>query len=140
MAVKKNVVEVEKNVVEEESNVVEMANIEIQEEELLFPGGPSVKQIDAWKEKYGQIYMTEIDEEDAFIWRVLNRREFKEIMKLDDADAMYREERVCEKCILWPEGRTFTDMSEGKAGAPTVLAEQVMEKSGFSPKIVAIAL
>jgi hypothetical protein len=110
------------------------------QEEVLFPGGPTLKQVDEWKDKFGQVYMTEVDEDDAFIWRVLNRKEFKDIMKLDNADAMYREERVCEKCIIWPEGYTFVTMGDGKAGVPTILAEQIMEKSGFTPKTGPIAL
>lgn len=132
-------------------NQLEQANIEeqIQEQvieqtqeegEYLFPGGPTLKQIDDWKEKYGQIYMTEVDDEEVFIWRVLTRKEFKEIMGLENSDALYREERVCEKCILWPEGYTFDKISDGKAGVPTILAEQVMERSGFVPKTGPIAL
>jgi len=124
-----------KNVVEEE-----VTKVETQNEEAIFPGGPTMTQVDKWKEQYGQIYMTEVDDEDVFIWRVLSRKEFKDIMKLENADAMYREERVCEKCILWPEGYTFATMGDGKAGVPTVLAEQIMEKSGFAPKTGPIAL
>lgn len=127
-----------KSAVEEEAKVIIEEAVEV--EEVLFPGGPSIAQVDAWKEQFGQIFMTEVDDDDAFIWRVLNRKEFKEIMKLDNADAMYREERVCERCILWPEGYSFEAMSNGKAGAPTILAEQVMEKSGFTPKTGPIAL
>jgi hypothetical protein len=29
--------------------------------------------IDEWKQNYGQIFMTEVDDEDAFIWRALSR-------------------------------------------------------------------
>jgi len=33
---------------------------------------------------------------------------------------------------LWPEQYNFTSMSHGKAGTPSLLAEHIMNKSGFS--------
>lgn len=128
MATKKNVEEV----------VVEDVAVEV--EETIFENGPTVKEVDEWKGKYGQIYMTEVTDEDAFIWRALNRRDYKEIMKIEEVDGLYREEVVCEKCILWPSGLKFIDMSERKAGIPTILAEQIMDKSGFQSKSEAIPL
>jgi hypothetical protein len=124
----------------EETEVMEENITEAENDTILFEGGPTMKTVEEWKQLYGQIYMTEVTDEDVFIWRVLNRREFKEIMKLENADAMYREERICEKCILWPEGYIFTKMADGKAGVPTVLSEQVMDKSGFQAKSGAIPL
>jgi len=127
------------NLTEEE--VIEQAKAKMSEEvEYLFPEGPTMNQIDQWKEEYGQIYMTEVTEEDIFLWRILSRKEFKDIMKLGEADALYREEKVCEKCILWPEEYSFEEITNGKAGAPTVLAEQIMEKSGFNPRTGPVAL
>lgn len=110
------------------------------EQEALYSGGPAQVNIDKWKEEFGQVYMTEMDEDEIFIWRVLSRKEFKELMKIDNADAMYREERMTETCVLWPEGYNFTTISTGKAGIPTVLAEQIMERSGFAPKTGPILL
>jgi hypothetical protein len=126
--------------VAEEATVQDEITTKAAVEEAIYPGGPTQSQVDQWKELYGQIYMTEVDEDDAFIWRVLNRKEFKDILKIDGADAMYREERVCEACILWPEGYSFDNMAGGKAGVPTVLSEQIMEKSGFAPKTGPVAL
>lgn len=105
-----------------------------KKEELLFEGGPTIAQVEEWKRLYGAIYMTEFDDGEVFIWRPLNRKEFKEIMKIDGADSLYREERVCEKCIIWPENYDFMSMSLGKAGVPTMISEQIMEKSGFAAK------
>jgi hypothetical protein len=116
-------------------NEVEEANTD-----EIYPGGPTMATIDEWKQNYGQIFMTEVDDEDAFIWRALSRKEFKDIIKVDNADLLYREERVCNACILWPESYKFTDLTDGKAGIPTVLAEQIMDKSGFNPKSGAIPL
>jgi hypothetical protein len=105
-----------------------------KEKELLFEGGPSIDQVEEWKKQYGKIYMTEIDEGDVFIWRSLTRKEFKDIMKVEGADALYREERVCERTVIWPETYDFTSMAVGKAGVPTLISEQVMDKSGFVSK------
>lgn len=125
----------------EEEVIVKDEVVQMEEtDQSIYPGGPTQTQIDAWKVQYGQIYMTEVDEDEAFIWRVLNRKEFKDIMKIESADAMYREERVCESCLLWPEGYSFNELADGKAGVPTVLSEQIMEKSGFAPKTGPIAL
>lgn len=129
----------------EEAIITTPAGADTEEEdydpnEPVFIGGPTIAEIDAWKEQYGQVYLTEVDDDDLFIWHVINRKEFKEIMKIADADAMYREERICEKCVLWPAEYSFTSMESGKAGTPTVLAEQIMERSGFSTKTGPIPL
>lgn len=100
-------------------------------EELLFPDGPTMNQVEEWKSLFKDIYFTEFEEE-GFIWRCISRSEYKEVMKIQGADNFYKEERICEKCILWPEKYDFLTMKGGKAGIPTYLAEQVMEKSGFS--------
>lgn len=99
--------------------------------EPIFPNGPTQKQVDEWKSKFGSIFMTDVDD-DIFIWRTISRVEYKDIVKLKDADAMYREERMVEKCVLWPADYNFTSMSHGKAGTPSLLAEHIMNKSGFT--------
>lgn len=101
-----------------------------EQEELLFDDGPPMKKIAEWKSLYGDIYMTEVDT-DIFIWRPITRTEYKEILKVKNADALYREERMCDKCVLWPEDYNFLVMGSGKAGIPSLLSEQIIEKSGF---------
>lgn len=98
----------------------------------VFPGGPSRKMVEEWKMRFGDIYSTTIDEE-TYVWRTLTRTEYKEILKIKGADGLYREERICEKCVLWPIGYSHLQMAAGKAGVPTLLAEQIMDKSGFVP-------
>lgn len=105
-----------------------------KEKEVLFEGGPTLEEVDEMKETYGQIFMTEVDEGEVFIWRPLNRKEFKTIMAIEGADALYREERVCDKTVIWPPNYDFTAMTVGKAGIPTLISEQVMDKSGFVSK------
>jgi len=103
-------------------------------EEILFENGPTVNQIERWKSEYnGNVFMTEVDDNNVFIWRTINRLEYKGVIKNQNADALFREERICELCVLWPENYDFTKMNKGLAGAPSLIAEQVMDKSGFIP-------
>lgn len=107
--------------------------------ELLFPDGPTLAKIEEWKSLHGDIYLTEFDE-DIFVWRSLRRKEYKEVMKINGADQYYKEERVVDKVMLYPENYNFISMSSGKAGIPTLLSELVMEKSGFQAKTGAMKL
>lgn len=97
----------------------------------IFENGPTQNQIDEWKSRYGEIYVIEFDEE-RFIFRPLKRLEYKEVAKIKDADSLFKEERICEKCVLWPENYGFTAMSQGKAGYPSQLADYIFAKSGWN--------
>lgn len=109
-------------------------------EELLFPGGPSLNKVEEWKSQFnGEVYLTEFDEE-VFLWRPIKRKEYKEIAKIPNADSFYKEERISERCVLYPEGYNFIAMTGGKAGIPTLLAELIMEKSGFQAKTGAMKI
>lgn len=108
----------------------------------LFEGGPLMSQVQSWKKQFGavdsegnviqegEIYLTQIGE-DRFVWRPLNRYEYKEILALPNTDPLQREEIICQTCVLWPEGYNYEMMARGKAGIPALLAEQIMEASGF---------
>ena len=109
-------------------------------DETLFEDGPTLGEVEEWKSLFGQVYLTEFEDGEVFIFRTLNRKEFKDIMKLEAADSLYREERVSEKCVVWPKEYNFLSMSAGKAGVPSLISEQVMEKSGFSAITNAIML
>jgi hypothetical protein len=101
-------------------------------EEEVFPGGPARAEVEQWKARFGEVYSSQFDD-DVYIWRVMTRQEYKEILRIQKADAMYREERICERCVLWPRNYNHVMMTQGKAGIPTLLAEQIMDKSGFVP-------
>ena len=106
------------------------------DEERIFPGGPTKAQIAEWKAKYGRLYATNFGTEDnpeIYIWRTLSRLEFKELARSSNkADGMWKEERLVEKCVLWPP-ISGPNLNMLKAGIPTVLADQIMERSGFVP-------
>jgi hypothetical protein len=109
-------------------------------EELLFPGGPSLDKVEEWKSLHGgEVYLTEFDDE-VFLWRPIKRKEYKEVAKIQNADSFYKEERICERCVLFPENYNFMAMSSGKAGIPTLVAELIMEKSGFQAKTGAMKI
>lgn len=110
-------------------------------EEEIFEGGPTYNDLEKWKSMYnGEVYYTEFDDENMFVWRPIKRKEYKDIAKLQNADSFYKEERICEKAILFPEKYGFMNMSNGKAGIPTLLHELILEKSGFVAKTGAMKL
>lgn len=122
----------------EETTVVADDMFGADGKELLFPGGPTLDKVEEWKSLYqGEVYLTEFDD-DVFLWRPIKRKEYKEIMKVQNADSYYKEERICEKVVLFPENYSYMSMTAGKAGIPTLLAELVMEKSGFQAKTGAL--
>lgn len=108
--------------------------------ELLFPDGPTVEKVEEWKSLYNDsVYLTEFEEE-VFIWRPITRKEYKAVMKIPNADSFYKEERICEAVVLYPEAYNFMSMTSGKAGIPTMLSELVMARSGFETKTGALKL
>ena len=68
------------------------------------------------------------------------RKEYKDIAKIPNADQFYKEERICDKSILFPSNYGAMNMSVGKAGIPTLLSELILEKSGFVAKTGAMRL
>jgi len=108
----------------------------------IFPGGPLKSQIDSWKKQFaitdeegniikeGEIYVSKIGN-DYYVWRTLNRYEYKQIVNLPNTDPLQREEIICETCVLWPMGYNYEKMAKDKAGVPALLAQQIMEASGF---------
>ncbi|MEX3713560.1 tail chaperonin [Cytobacillus horneckiae] len=110
-------------------------------ESEIFPGGPTYNDLEKWKSMYnGEVYLTEFDEDNIFVWRPIKRKEYKDIAKLQNADNFYKEERICEKAMLFPANYGFMNMSTGKAGIPTLLHELILEKSGFVAKTGAMKL
>jgi len=71
-------------------------------------------------------YRTIINE-DEFIWRELTRREFKEIIEIEDP--FIRDERICEICVIQPKSYDFQNCH---AGIPATLAKEIIDISGFS--------
>lgn len=99
----------------------------------LFPGGPTKAQIQQWKKEWDgyDIFVTEILN-DTFVFRTLNRFEYKQLVSFVDINALQREETICNTVTLWPENYNYNKMATSKAGVPSTYAEIIMEKSGFT--------
>ena len=108
----------------------------------IFPGGPLVSQVTSWKKQFaitdasgnivreGEIYVTKVGNQ-YYVWRPLTRYEYKQIVNMPNPDPLQREELICETCVLWPENYNYEAMAKDKAGVPALLAQQIMEASGF---------
>lgn len=97
----------------------------------IFAGGPLESEILAWKKQFGRIYSTELDG-DIYIWRTINRFEYKEVMSAPNTNELMREEMICEVCVLFPYDYSYESMVNEPGGIPSMLSEQIMQKSGFT--------
>lgn len=69
-----------------------------------------------------------------YAYRLLTRREFREIQNSCDRDPVLFEELVCEKCVTaYPED--FPGLDDCFAGIPTTLCDIIMLQSGYSADI-----
>jgi hypothetical protein len=96
----------------------------------IFAGGPTRREVEEWKEKYRGVYFTPFDDE-VYVWRVLERNEYRELINDRELTTLDRQEKIVEKCVLFPRNYTREKMITGKAGVPSLLSEMIMEKSGF---------
>lgn len=99
----------------------------------LFEGGPGISQVDIWKKQFQKekIFHTQILDK-HFVFRTLNRFEYKQIVAIENIDALYREEIICHTCVLWPFNYDFKAMAADDSGYPSTLAQIIMENSGFT--------
>ena len=99
----------------------------------IFEGGPGVSQVEIWKKQFTKekIFHTQILEK-HFVFRTLNRYEYKQIVAIENIDALYREEIICKTCVLWPYNYDFKKMAKEDSGYPSTLAQIIMENSGFT--------
>jgi hypothetical protein len=99
----------------------------------IFEDGPGVSQIELWKKQYSRekIFHTQILDK-HFVFRSLNRFEYKQIVAIENIDALHREEVICTTCVLWPYNYDFKTMAAEDSGYPSTLAQIIMENSGFT--------
>jgi len=114
---------------------------DLDPKEELWPGGPTAARIIEWKQQYGDVYVTSITMDQHIIWRTMNRFEYKNHVKnieklgqsnqISQADiSMLNEELIAEMCILFPKFDR-NDLNSELAGVPSIIAQEVMEASGF---------
>ena len=107
-----------------------------------FPNAPSSEQIEAWKVQYGEVFVSGFSETDLYIWRALTRPEYVNLDTIasnpeTQIDRHKFEEMVCDACVLWKS--IDKPWSEGKAGTPTSLQEQILQHSNFlNPQAAAL--
>lgn len=94
-------------------------------------GGPTRKEIEGWKEKYGKnkVCMIVVSGE-IFIFRTLKRPEYREVLRDQDHTALDREEIFSEKCTLYPYDFS-TKSDKWDAGVCTILSDAIIDRSGF---------
>ena len=99
----------------------------------IFEDGPGISQVEIWKKQFTKekIFHTQILEK-HFVFRTLNRYEYKQIVAIENIDALYREEIICKTCVLWPYNYDFKIMAGEDSGYPSTLAQIIMENSGFT--------
>lgn len=99
----------------------------------IFAGGPSISQVELWKKQFGsnKVFHTQILDK-HFVFRTLDRYEYKQIVAIDNIDALYREEIICKTCTLYPFDYNFKKMAVEDGGYPSTLAQIIMENSGFT--------
>lgn len=89
--------------------------------------GPDLKLIIAEaKAKYGEVFSAEV-EDTLFLFRLLTRREYREILMVADTEDMIQE-IACQIAVIYPTGLNF---AQGDAGLPSLLAPQIIAESGF---------
>jgi len=109
--------------------------------EELWPSGPTVGSILAWKEKFGDVYVTSLTMDKHYVWRTMSRLEYRAMIKdmerltssgqLTAPEAqMYQEEYIASKCLLFPS-LNGEQLVQEMAGVATIIAQEVMDASGF---------
>lgn len=99
----------------------------------IFEGGPLESQINLWKKQYPDSSIIAIKiVNQMFVFRTLERTEYKNLVSIDKIDQLQREEVICETCTLFPSTYTWQEMARQKAGIPSTYATIIMEHSGFT--------
>lgn len=99
----------------------------------IYDSGPYMSQVEVWKKQYGEghVIHTQVVEK-HFVFRTLNRFEYKQIIAMQNVDALMREEIICSTCVLYPRNYNFKTMAAGEGGYPSTLSKIIMESSGFT--------
>jgi hypothetical protein len=93
---------------------------------------PKKSQIEAWKDRYKNVYISQIVEPDKFyVWRTLTRVEYKKLnanKEFDNPQAAY--EIMVETCLLYPQPTQAWRLNS-PAGWIDTLGKQIAFQSGW---------
>lgn len=101
--------------------------------------GPTRKEVEGWKSRHEHVYFTPFDGA-TFVWRTLNRPEYREIIRDTTLTALDREELFTERCVLFPYDFSLEKIKKSRAGIASLLSEMIMDKSGFVAQSAPIKL
>lgn len=122
-----------------EKLVEEVLEEEILEDEDVLENGPDEETIEELKGlTNGELYATRIIDQ-LFLWRPLKRKEYKDILNIENADTHFREERIADKCVVWPKNKSEL-IRNGRAGYATILFDVISSESGFTRDVQSIKL
>jgi hypothetical protein len=101
-----------------------------------FENAPTAQELEMFKQKHGDIFLSALSDDEVFIFKALTRRDHRainsEIAENKLASDQYEEE-VVKRCLLWQSIKSLED----KAGTIPSLFEQVMQNSNFlSPQLL----
>jgi len=101
------------------------------EEKLIFENGPSQKEVDEWKAKFGDVYSIALGGE-KYLYRPMRRFEYKQVMQISQTpdNKSYIEEKIAQICVIWPK-IDASKLSTLKAGTISTLVDLVMVASNF---------
>lgn len=118
-----------------------IADGDVNPDDPIFAGGPTKAEIDAWKQEFGEVYVTTIGLDQNFVWRILSRFEYRRLIKnleqqvasgqTTEVEAnLNNEELVTEMVLLHPK-LNKAQLAGSMAGVASIISQQAMEASGF---------
>lgn len=134
-------IKIEEDIVEQDEIPDDEEPDEIDPNEPIFENGPTYSMVEYWKDQFGDVYVTSFAPDNHIVWRTLTRFEYRTLVKalemsistgqVTQAEAnLNNEEQICEKCILFPQ-LTRPQLANEMAGVASIIAQEVMEASGF---------
>jgi len=95
----------------------------------------NIEVLKQWKNHYMNIFILDLGDKNIFIYRYLNRQEWRQLTTdpasgWDKLNELQREEKIVEKCLLFPK-YDITGKGRLPAGAFTMLSDQIQIQSMF---------
>ena len=102
------------------------------------PGGPTLAEIQAWRTQYDSIYVLPLRDDDWYVWRYLELREWREIQAQlgavpPEGVEKFIQEKVLQACVVWPREKLLVEKESQRlpAGLIELLYEVIMAGSYF---------